>query len=148
MRSRAVGFFKGKKQRHDALQVRRAAFRWGTMPLGRSGASGSLVLASRRSADSSAANHRRAAGEPSGGDACKLLTAPFLKAAAQKLRFDTERFAHGLKGEGTLAPFTTQPGLGLLEEALARAALGIGVVLEASEGILEDRHHQLLYRPN
>ncbi len=103
-------------------------------------------IATRRSTDTPAADHWRAPRQAPRRHSCKLLSPPIAQTPAQKLRLDSERFAHRLERERPFSAFADQPLLSLAEQTLARPALRVRIILEASQRVFQDRHHQLLDR--
>src|SRR5208337_3672119 len=74
--------------------------------------------------------------------------APFEQTSPQETRLDSECLADCIKRERSLPTFADQPLLGLGVQALARTIPDLGVVLETSQRVLEQRHHQFLDRPD
>src|SRR5271167_40572 len=109
---------------------------------------GPLALAASGCADAATADHRRAPREAARRDPRKLLLAPVTQSAAQETGLDSQGLAHRFERKRPFAALAAQPVFRLGEQPLARASLGGRVVLEATQRVLKDRHHQLLHRTN
>ena len=86
----------------------------------------------------------RAPRQRAADDTALLLSTPSQQFVAQKFGLNAKRLAYHIEGKGAFATSSAQPFLGLKEQTLAPAAGRTGVILEATQSVFQNRHHQAL----